>query len=456
MLRLRLTALNAEMREGKLVRSDRKGMKLSSKAMAEKKKMISNEKEADIFIRQLLNIGETMYQSGGEISRIEDSLYRLGKNYGAMHVSVYAITSSIVITAEFPNDSSITQIRRITNRGAVDCLKMEKLNQLCRDCAKCPVPVEVLQEKVLAIMKEMPDKRYLYLGKLIAVIAFTFFFGGGVPDVLVAIGGAVVIGMMQQYVKRFFSGEFFFNIAVSLTTGLFVNLISLVLPGIHVNQVLIGDIMLLIPGIAITNSIRYIFSGDIVSSLEKLMDSLIQAFGIAIGFMLSLMLVRVELLNAPVLSEPMQTIIQILAACFGTVGFCMAFHMRKKLIFFPAIGGILCWASYLFFQSRGIAVFVSTVLSAMIVGLFGNVVAHLIKVPTTILFIPACVPLIPGRNLYYMAISMLFSNWNLFFNNLVLLSLYAVGISLGLAFVGELDKVWQKAGRYRREKGSNR
>ena len=60
-------------------------MKLSSKAMAEKKKMISNEKEADIFIRQLLNIGETMYQSGGEISRIEDSLYRLGKNYGAMH-----------------------------------------------------------------------------------------------------------------------------------------------------------------------------------------------------------------------------------------------------------------------------------------------------------------------------------------------------------------------------------
>lgn len=28
-----------------------------------------------------------MYQSGGEISRIEDSLHRLGKKYGAKHVS---------------------------------------------------------------------------------------------------------------------------------------------------------------------------------------------------------------------------------------------------------------------------------------------------------------------------------------------------------------------------------
>lgn len=55
--------------------------------------LIMSEKEGDIFIRQLLNIGEAMYQAGGEISRIEDSLHRLGKKYGAKHVSVYAITS---------------------------------------------------------------------------------------------------------------------------------------------------------------------------------------------------------------------------------------------------------------------------------------------------------------------------------------------------------------------------
>ena len=103
------------------------------------KNYITTKQKADIFVRQLLNIGEAMYQTGGEISRIEDSLHRLGKAYGAVHVSVYAITSSILITVEFDDNYSVTQNRRITKRGTINCIKMEKLNQLCRDCSLEPI-----------------------------------------------------------------------------------------------------------------------------------------------------------------------------------------------------------------------------------------------------------------------------------------------------------------------------
>ena len=96
------------------------------------KNYISNKREADIFVRQLLNIGEAMYQSGEEISHIENSLHTLGKSYGATHVNVYAITSSIVITTEFGDEFSITQNRRINRRGNIDCAKMDKLDHLCR------------------------------------------------------------------------------------------------------------------------------------------------------------------------------------------------------------------------------------------------------------------------------------------------------------------------------------
>ena len=95
-----------------------------------------------------------MYQSGGEISRIENSLHRMGKAYGALHVNVYAITSSILITVEFDENESVTQNRRITRRGSFDCVKMEKLNQLCRDCAACPIEVSELRERVLSILAE--------------------------------------------------------------------------------------------------------------------------------------------------------------------------------------------------------------------------------------------------------------------------------------------------------------
>lgn len=403
--------------------------------------IIRNEKDGDIFIRQLLNIGEAMYRAGGEISRIEDSLHRLGKKYGAKHVSVYAITSSIVLTAEFENDFSVTQIRRITGRGSIDCLKMEKLNQLCRDCERNPISVEELQEKVLNLLKEEPNKTMVYLGQFIAAIAFTFFFGGDVKDAIVAAVGVLVICLMQRFFKPICSAELFFNIITSFVTGVVVNVINLFVSGLHVNQILIGDIMVLIPGIAITNSIRYILSGDIISSFEKLMDSLMQAFGIAAGFMLSLLLINSNLVSAEVLHGPWRPTLQVVAAAFGTLGFSIVFNTRKKHIIVPAIGGMLCWAVYLILQSMSVGVFASTLGAAIVVGVYGEVFTYIIKVPKTILFIPACVPLIPGGNLYYLALAMISSKWDKCIENLVLLSLYAVGIALGLAIVGEVEKM---------------
>lgn len=412
----------------------------------EERTQINNKKEADLLVRQLLNIGESMYCSGGEISRIEDSLHRLGKTYGAKHVSVYAITSSIVLTAEFPKDYSITQIRRIKNRGKIDCHKMEELNQLCRDCEKEPIPVNLLKERVLSITKASPVKSYVYLGQFIAATSFAIFFGGNLSDAFAAAIGVCVIGLMQQYVRKYFSAELFFNIAVSFATGLVVSLISMFVPNLHVNQILIGDIMVLIPGVAITNSIRYIFSGDIVSSLEKLMDSLLQAFGIAIGFMLALLITKVPLIDAAPLNDPLKSILQVVFAGIGTLGFGMSFNMRKKHIIIPTIGGVICWASYLIMLDITDMIFVSTLVSAIIIGVYGSVFSHVAKVPTTIMFIPACIPLIPGGNLYNMALAMISSDRIKFMTNFALLALYTIGISFGLAIVGEAEKIISASG----------
>lgn len=412
--------------------------------MDTQKNYIANQQDADIFVRQLLNIGEAMYQSGGEISRIENSLHRLGKTYGALHVNVYAITSSILITVEFAENESVTQNRRITCRGSFDCVKMEKLNQLCRDCAVCPIPVSQLRGQVLYILAEKPGLRKFYLGQLIAATTFTLFFGGNCADALVAGIAVLVICMMQKWVHPVFSTELFFNVTCSFLTGIVVNLINLVVPGLHVNQILIGDIMVLIPGIPITNSIRYILSGDLISSFEKLMDSLMQAFGIAAGFMLSLLLVKGNIVDAAVSHGALERMIQLTAAALGTLGFCLIFNLRKKYIAVSTVGGFLCWGIFLLLQGQGWSIFVSTLVTAVLVGMYGELFAYLLKVPTTILFTLACVPLIPGKNLYYSVLAIISSDWTAFKNNIVLLILYAVGIALGLAMVVELEQIIKK------------
>lgn len=401
---------------------------------------ISTKEDADIFMRQLLNIGEAMYMSGGEISRIEDSLHRLGKAYGAVHISIHALTSSILITAEFGDNYSITQHRRITKRSRIDCTRMEKLNQLCRDCASHPMDVKEFKNRVLSILDEHQKGLSILIGQLLAAISFTLFFGGNFADTVIAALGAGIITLLQRWIKPYTHSEIFFNVECSFAVGVFINLANLIIPGLHVSQIIIGDIMVLIPGVAITNSIRFILSGDIISSFEKLMDSLLQAFGIAIGFMLSLMLIKGNIVDATLYNDAIGIATQLITATLGTCALCMVFNSRRKCMIVSTVGGLICWAAYLLFVNAGLNIFVATLLSAILVGIYGEAFAYGMKVPTTILFIPACIPLIPGKNLYYSALAVISSDRNSFFANIELLALYAVGIALGLAIVSELEK----------------
>lgn len=405
---------------------------------------VINKEDAEILIRQLLNIGEAMYICGAEISRIEDSLHRLGKVYGARHVSVYAITSNIVVTVEFDNNYSISQNRRIVQRESIDCTRMEQLNQLLRECSTQKISVYELRSRVLKILETKPNAILIVLGQFISALAFTIFFGGNLFDSIVAGLLALVIAFMQKRVRPYVTSMTMFNLEVSLVLGVIVSSMCLVFPTLHINQILIGDIMVLIPGVAITNSIRYILSGDTISSFEKLIDSVLQAFGIALGFLIALLLIKTNI-NVPTTSSGViAVIIQLVAAFCGTFGFCLIYNVSTKHILVPSFGGLICWGIYLAMQQLGLNFFLCVLIASLFVGIYGEIFARIDKVPTTVLFIPASIPLIPGSNLYYSALAICSSDWNAFASNTKLLALCSLGIAVGLAVVVEFERMITK------------
>ena len=52
-------------------------------------------------LHELLNLAEIMLTNGAEVSRVEETLNRMGHAYGATQMKVFAITSSIVVTKVF-------------------------------------------------------------------------------------------------------------------------------------------------------------------------------------------------------------------------------------------------------------------------------------------------------------------------------------------------------------------
>ena len=54
--------------------------------------------------------------------------------------------------------------------------------------------------------------------------------------------------------------------------------------GSSVNSIILGNIMLMIPGLALTTSLRDLISGDIISGLLGLCTAVLKAIAIAVGF----------------------------------------------------------------------------------------------------------------------------------------------------------------------------
>ena len=100
-------------------------------------------------------------------------------------------------------------------------------------------------------------------------------------------------------------------------------------------------------------------------------------------------------------------------AFLGTAGFALFCGERKKFVPVAALGGVICWGTYLMFDYVGAGLFFSSLFSAVFAAIFGEVCARILKAPAVIFFTPAVIALIPGRTLYYCAAAMVDNNFAL-------------------------------------------
>ena len=234
-------------------------------------------------INLAIAIGKGMLECGGEIYRVEESIRRIGFAYHAQAVEVFAIPSSIVVTIIPKHGNPITQSKRIYNR-ANDLDKLDKLNNLCRKiCAEKPTATDI--QKELDQINNRPKYRLVTQILAYAVVSFSFtlFFGGTLSDAITAFFIGVLIKCMLHQLERLNSSAFMNNILASGITALIAVWAVHYQLADNTSKIIIGTLMNLVPGIALTNSARDFIAGDIIAGLMKLTEALLVATGIAIG-----------------------------------------------------------------------------------------------------------------------------------------------------------------------------
>ncbi|MGN0157784.1 MAG: threonine/serine exporter family protein [Brotaphodocola sp.] len=96
-----------------------------------------------------------------------------------------------------------------------------------------------------------------------------------------------------------------------------------------------------------------------------------------------------------------ETLIQLIMAYLGSMGFAILFHLRHQLMIFASMGGVLTWLMYLICGQVMDSVFLPSFMASTIGAFYAEILARILKTPSTPFFMVAMIPLIPGSTLYY-------------------------------------------------------
>ena len=346
-------------------------------------------------------MGYHLAMSGAETFRVEDTIHRILLAYG-VECEVFAIPNSVSVSLEAANGKPLMIMRRIGFHGN-DLEKMEKLNALSRQiCAKKPAVDEAMEwlHKTLASCRTYSTGAF-YLGNVLVGIGFCLVFGGALSDCLWAGLIGLIIGLVTRFMDRREANPFFSTILASCLMALpayaAAGLGWLKSP----DAAIIGALMLLVPGLLITNSMRDIIYGDTNSGIFRIVQVVLTALAIALGTAAAWRLTAGLYGQTASATMSWPAWAQAAAVFVGCCGFCILFNVHGRGLVLCIIGGAAAWMVYLLCGALGCDVYAANLFAAVFAALYAEIMARVRKCPATPYLVIATIPMLPGAGVYY-------------------------------------------------------
>ncbi|MGL5152521.1 MAG: threonine/serine exporter family protein [Clostridium sp.] len=226
--------------------------------------------------------GKTMLESGGETYRVEETICRICESFGVDEADAFVTPTGIMVSIVH-NNQTYSLIKRVTSRG-VDLNKIHEINDISRKLGSEIISIDDFDKELLRVMT---GERYntfdTLLFSAIGSGAFAMLFNGTFKDAITAFIAGLTIKALSIYFQKVNLNQFFINsICAGIAAILVIIMFNLGIAS-NIDKSIIGTIMLLVPGLAITNAIRDTIAGDLVSGLTKAAEAFLVAVSIAVG-----------------------------------------------------------------------------------------------------------------------------------------------------------------------------
>ena len=230
-----------------------------------------------------MEAGHILLENGAEIFRVEETINRICRHYGITSSNAFVLSNGIFVTSGSRVEEYFAKVQHIPVSGS-HLNRVAAVNQLSREIEEGRYTVEEVRQHLEQI-RNMPGKsRHMQVFASGAGSgAFCLLYGGSLIDC----AGAFVAGLVVYLFVLFVSTPYMTKMVSGIAGGAVATLTCLILyllgVGEHLNQMIIGSIIPLVPGIAFTNAIRDVADENYIAGSVRMLDALLVFFGIAMG-----------------------------------------------------------------------------------------------------------------------------------------------------------------------------
>lgn len=356
----------------------------------------------NILLDLVTDLGYELAMHGAETFRVEESVSRVLAAYGVQS-EVFAIPNYIMVSIETDDGTPITRMRRIGFHGN-DLDAVERFSGLSRAfCNRKPDPQEGKQwlDRVRSELVKYPLPTE-YLGYFLGAGGFCLLFGGGWADSICSGICGMLVGFVNSFLEKQHANPFFRTIATSFVMALLAYAMGALGLSQNPDDVTIGALMILVPGLLFTNAMRDIIYGDTNSGVNRIVQVFLIAVALSLGTAVAWS-ISSRIWGAPMnLSLADYSFFTECVMCFiGCIGFSILFNIHDLGVVICALGGTLVWAVYLTAEGLTGSSILGYFWGAVVASGYSEVMARIRKFPAITYLVISIFPLIPGAGVYY-------------------------------------------------------
>ena len=232
--------------------------------------------------------GELLAIYGAETYRVEETIIRILALAPTGRGEALATLTGFSVSFDSNKSGYLTAVRRVNyRRQRFD--KIIVVNEISRKLCSGEIGLTDAHEKLNDLKKEKDKTKGHYLAMAIICLSFTVMFGGNWQEALMAGLAGIISAIALVLLAKNDTGTFMSDIVASFFIAIVAYIGNYVgFSEYSMNLTIIGGIMPLVPGVAITNALFDTLHGDYLSGAARGLEALVIALGIVLGIFLGL------------------------------------------------------------------------------------------------------------------------------------------------------------------------